>query len=323
MTKVCRKMRLMAIELGARVTRGSLTERPSGRPDPARAVKALYRHDRSEEARRGGTERTHASSFVHAPKCARMLCLTRLLKVSGVPFSERLLGSDRLLWKFGRAAEEHVREILTTTPGIREDCYGKWTCAKDCEKTYSIGHIPPTPETCDRCGKKADRYAEATFYDPEYDIIANPDLIIRENGVYVVWEIKSIKGGKEGHAFDSLTAPQPKHVEQGCHYVRLARKHGLTVHRAPVVLYVNKQYAFKEWYKPFVPSDQQLEQAEAEVEEAYRIAKPFKAYNAQLMAADPDDRDSIPVPARLAECEQDMETNRKTCASWVECTAHG
>lgn len=317
-----RRMREHALAQGAQATRGRLSN-PVSDPDPGEILTALYRHDRSVEPGRGGEEYVHVSSFVHNPKCARLLCLSRLMRMSGDTFSERLMGSKRLLWEYGRAAERHARHALLQDPKIKAAAYGLWKCK--CGKAEVRGRLPATPVRCEDCRTLADHYHEATFLDPGTSTSANPDFIHWQKDAYTVTEFKSIKGGKtEGGTpgFDSMTAPQPTHIEQGCHYVHKLRTAGLPVHRKPVVVYVNKSFSFKEWYKALTPTSLQLEQAEEEVNRALSTTSAYRDYLDRLAAVDEAEWGTVTPPPRLNSCAADMESMRDKCPCWVECTAH-
>lgn len=313
------RLRRHAVASGAQETRGVLS-RPTGGPDTHAIQKALYAYDRKTQPARGGEEHIHASSFVHNPKCARALCLARMLRREGMPFEKRPRGSDLLLWRFGRAAESHVREALLSDPDIKSRVYALWSCR--CQKVRVKGRLPASPAVCDSCGTPADRFHEPPMYDPETHIIGNPDFPIWENDGYTIYEVKSIKGGDEPNAFGSLTVPLPTHVEQPCHYIRLFEVAGLPVHRKPAVIYVNKQYSFREWYKVLEPTDLQVQQAEADVRAAVESTAPYIDYVRRLDETDPSGWNDLTLPERIEPCRANIESHRDKCPCWIECTAH-
>lgn len=281
--------------------------------DTESVMRVLYREDRKPEGGRAGSDIIHASSFCHTPKCARFIVLSKAMREAGVTFTEPIFGSMKLVWSYGRAAEKHVRDTLLRDEGMRARAYGMWRCM--CRQTFTRGHLPAAPARCPHCGTKADRYGEVTLDDPKHNISGNPDLILRElnSSAYAVWEIKSMKPDTKGEhqGFKDLKAPLPLHVEQGAHYVRLARLEGLPVIRKPVVLYVAKQFCRDNWYKPLIPSDPLMAQAEADVTTALDAAK--GAVEGLRLGV---------IPDRLPKCAADRTCMSKKCQTWAECMAH-
>lgn len=295
------------------------TPQPSVEPDstdPAGVLKVLYDSDRKPEPGRPGSDIIHASSFCYAPKCARMLVLTKALREAGVTFSEQHHGAMRLVWAFGRAAENHVRETLMRDPAMRARAYGNWHCR--CRRTTSRGHIPASPIVCPHCGTKADRYGEITLHDPDNNISGNPDLLMQEPKgsatfpYYAVWETKSITDNpntKKG-SFSTLEVPIPAHVEQGAHYVRLGRVNGLPMVRKPVILYINKAFSMKGWYKALIPGDRMMQQAEEDVDAAVAAAR--QCAEAVRVGA---------LPGMIPLCAENPRAKMNECPAWSECMA--
>lgn len=271
-------------------------------------LKILYREDRKPEEGRFGSTLIHASSFVHMPACARMLFLGQYMKAQGVTYSNPVFGSMKLVWAYGRAAEKHVRDTLLSDPDMRRAAWGRWRCP--CRHTETRGHLHASPERCPRCRQRANIYAEGTSVDRAHGIAGNPDFVYLLRNRYKVVEIKSIKeGSTTAHGgFNELESPQPMHVEQGVHYVRLLENEGLPVHPEPDVLYVNKGYSTKTWYKQFTPSDAMMERAREDVDNARRVSRQYT----EALA-------SGQCPPMLARCAADNTSLQKDCQVWAEC----
>lgn len=282
--------------------------------DPERLTKVLYREDRKSEKGRGGTKIIHASSTIHMPACSRAHYLMHEMRQAGATFSEIPFGSMRLVWAYGRAAEKHVRDTLLSDERMRSDAYGLWKCA--CGKSRYQGRFLPSSDKCTRCGTRSDRYHEALLLDPEYGLSGSPDFIFWDVSAYRVVEIKSIKGRRDeggtstAPTFRELDVPQPNHVNQGCHYVKLGQRNGLAVHRRPLVLYVSKGFETRQWYKQFIPGDAAMQRAETSVSEQRSATKGYRGALA-----------SGYCPRMCEECVSNPSSRQKSCPAWAECMA--
>ena len=281
---------------------------------PERLTKILYREDRKDNEQRGGTTIVHASSTLRMPPCSRAYYLMWEMKQGGAKFTERIFGSMRLVWAYGRAAESHVRKTLLSDPDMRADAYGKWRCV--CRKSSYQGRYYPQAKRCTRCAGNLNIYDEALFIDSEYGISGNPDFMFLEGARYRVVEVKSIKGEQGENksnrtpTFRGLEAPIPDHVGQGTHYVRLADRAGLPVHRRPLVLYVTKGFETRHWYKPLIPNDSTIARAEAATEVQREAVRGFR----QAMR--------VPLcPPKIDACKSNAGCHQKSCPAWAECMA--
>lgn len=291
---------------------------PRTSPDPAALLRILYREDKKPEERRHGSHVVHASSLCHGPKCVRALCLGRMMRAHGVKFEEPVMGAMRLVWKFGRVAEEHARSLFLQDEGVRYTALGKWECR--CKTTFTKGRLSATPPRCDKCGSHADRYSELTLHDPNLLLSGNPDFLPWQGDAYTVVEFKSVKEDTtSGHpGFDDIKSPLPVHVEQGCSYVRLMRQNGFPVHREPVIIYIRKKYNVREWYKALIPERPQLLQAEAEIANGVAMLPRYGEFAEQIEAGNLD----APVPDKIPLCAETPEALRGTCPHWIECVSH-
>lgn len=271
-------------------------------------LKLLYRGDRKDEEGRFGSTLVHASSFVHMPHCARMLFLGNYLKEQGVEYRNPVFGSVKLVWAYGRAAERHVRETLLADEDMRRAAWGSWRCT--CGHTTFRGHLPATPPRCSRCRHRVTNYHEGTLIDRVHGIAGNPDFVYLDGARYRVVEIKSIKGSStaQNPGFSETNTPQPPHVEQGVHYVRLFENEGMAVHPEPHILYVLKDFDPRQWYKLLVPSEAMLTRAREDVDRARAVSRQYT----EALA-------SGTCPPMLERCRADHTSLQKQCEVWAEC----
>lgn len=290
-------------------------------PDTAEILKQLYFEDRKAEPSRHGGELIHASHLVHNHKCARMLYLANYMSDAGVSFDESPFGAMKLVWALGRAAEKHARRQLLKSPSIRARAYGMWKCK--CEVTEARGHFPATASRCTRCGTHPHNYHEITLGDEDSGTMGNPDMIVQQGRRYTVVEIKSIKkaSSTQHQGFDTIEHPMPKHVEQGANYVDLGERNGLYMHRAPMTLYVLKDYDPKKWYKALLPTPELLEAVNADVADARAAGRAYRTAR-KAVELDPTTRDEN-LPPKIAMCAAKPDKCKKSCPVWAECYARG
>jgi hypothetical protein len=182
------------------------------------------------------------NSYIHSSSlenfCARRAAI--LDKENRVP-REYVQGSMKVVWAIGRAVEKHVRDALINSLG-KSNFHGKWHCK--CGKTTHVGTYADI--TCKVCNTKASNYDELTIYSEEHKIAANPDLIfLTPSKQQTVIEIKSMN--KE--EYDKLEEPKSMHVRQASRYVSLKRMDGQTVSPNVIIIYVRKDFLFKNIYK--------------------------------------------------------------------------
>lgn len=281
--------------------------------DPERVTRLLYQKDRADTEGRGGTKMVHASSTIRMPLCPRAYYLAYELRQAGVRFTETPWGSMKLVWAYGRAAEKHVRDTLLSDQDMRADAYGLWKCR--CGHTKHTGQFLPSAAACTQCRTRPVNYNEALLLDPDYALSGNPDFIFRDGPLYRVVEIKSIKGKDENSTstspnFEDLTAPQPDHVNQAGHYVALAERRGLPVHRRPLVLYVSKKFEQRSWYKPFIPGDGAMQRAEEAVHDQRETTRSFREALQRGQC-----------PGMIEDCVADSSCKQRSCPVWAECMA--
>lgn len=224
-----------------------------------------------EKSRKGRPGFLHVSSLIGM--CARAQVLSVL---HGVEVHEAVTGQHRVMWKFGRAVEAHVRDTVIRAKNYA-DVYGVWKCV--CGRTEETGFFNRT-RICNTCKGKLDVYGELTLYDQEAGIVGNPDLLMRHNGPFVIKEIKSITGDD----WNKLEAPLGDHVFQAAMYHHLMKKNGHPVYDEVVIFYTSKH--FTKWGSPYkefhvnvaTPHIQQ------QVTDAVALALSVKVGNAQRAA---------------------------------------
>ena len=281
---------------------------PGGAATTFDLLKLLYREDRKDEESRFGTQIIHASSFARMPSCARMLFLGNYLTEQGVEYRKPVFGATKLVWSYGRAAEKHVRENLLKDEAMRRAAWGSWRCT--CGHTAIRGHLPASPPRCSRCRHRATNYHEGTLIDRVHGIAGNPDFVYLDGTRYRVVEIKSIKGTStaQNPGFADTNSPQPTHVEQGVHYVRLFENEGMAVHPEPHILYVLKDFDPRQWYKLLTPTPAMLARAREDVDRARAMSRQYT----EALAAGV-------CPPMIDRCLADNNALQSQCEVWAEC----
>lgn len=172
---------------------------------------------------------THLSSLLNV--CPREHVIARRFNISR---PEQVTGGHRIVWKFGRAIEDHVRSSIIDARA-RRGVFGAWTCV--CGHARHVGFHPPSA-TCPACRKGLDHYREPEVIDPNSGVIGSPDITLVENGWYLPVEIKSMN--KED--FDKLTRPVADHALQVLGYHRLLHLLGYRMFPEARLIYVRKEF---------------------------------------------------------------------------------
>lgn len=180
-----------------------------------------------------------AESYIHSSSlenfCARRAAI--LDRENRTP-REYVKGADKVVWAMGRAAENHIRVALIQSLGAK-NFFGKWS--SECGKYSFTG-------TWVKSDIKYTKYDEVTFYDDELKVSGNPDMIyVDQDGYMTPIEIKS----KNKRDFDALEEPEESHARQVSRYVRLLKINGHRVRNEAKIIYVCKDYSFKDVYKEF------------------------------------------------------------------------
>lgn len=192
----------------------------------------------TEKSRIGRGGYVHVSSLIGV--CAREYVLAGQDEHSRPV--KQITGGHRLLFSFGRTAEQHVRKQLTKSCG--NVLFGQWKCK--CGKMKHIGVKPK--KTCPTCLGPVNIYGEHTLFDHEHRIVGNPDLAFLLNRHIVPIEIKSVNLSKEEWKEHS---PDPDHVHQALMYRHLFHNECYTVHDDVIMLYVNRHFMWGSPYREY------------------------------------------------------------------------
>lgn len=187
--------------------------------------------DRIPEIGRVPDRYVHLSSLIGC--CPRAEVLAR---DTGIELRNNVTGSQRIMWRIGRAVETHIRDSYINAVNY-EGVHGKWRC--DCHRTSYEGLFDPEAARCDHCGHRPRYYDELTVFDHAAGIGGNPDLVLMVDGKYLIIEIKSMKA----ESFDALDRPVFDHLLQAGGYRRIYENMGLPVHNEVVVIYVRKDFS--------------------------------------------------------------------------------
>jgi hypothetical protein len=200
--------------------------------------KLLDAQDRIPERRRGGGEYIHVSSLIGF--CARQ---HGILRKEDRTVLQSVTGGHKVMWRIGRAVENHIREQLLIT-SRNQGVYGNWTCR--CGSATHRGHIS-AGMTCQACNGPVDQYGEFTLYDTVNGIVGNPDYLFDYQKAVAVVEIKSMNAAQ----FKDLNAPMGNHILQAGMYYDMIKQNGMTPHEEVVFLYCTKEFKFGSPYKEF------------------------------------------------------------------------
>lgn len=185
----------------------------------------------------------HVSSMLHSSFCERMMCLA---SDTDMPvYHDSVKGGDRVMWKLGRAAEQHVRDQYITAVD-KKGILGQWHCK--CGHQKNTGRYNDKIKACGFCKTKNRFYRELVLFDHDAGIVGSPDFPIIIGGKLYVVEIKSIR--KED--FNDLKSPKVEHILQAGAYRRMFIKDGNEeVADDVIILYVTKDYVYGSPYKEF------------------------------------------------------------------------
>jgi len=258
----------------------------------------LDNKDRRVEASRVGRPGYAHVSTLCSDVCERHYVLNA---VQGRIDFEAVTGGHRLMWKYGRAAEAHIRDNITDGDATGFKVYGQWKCA--CEASVHIGARPKQDKLCPTCQLPLNRYHEQPWFDHDNKIVGNPDLGLFIARWFFPVEIKSMTADQ----WDGLTEPLTEHINQALLYRYLAQKAGLLVHDKVLLVYAKKEFRWGSPYKVFdvdVTTARWVGVLERSLERAVRL------------------RDAIAEgtpPPRLTSCSAIDRPRAKKCPALVPC----
>lgn len=268
-------------QLAALLRAGKVPSPHVNKLTPDTLVKLIVSRDRIPDP-----ARNHPKGYIHVSglirgDCPRFLSLQK--RLNHYP-DNRVNGATRIMWKLGRAAEQHVRDqLIAALPS--EQVWGNWRC--HCGKRRREGHSYDK-DTCIICGHRADIYEELDLENDTYFVTGHPDFIVFIDGKIYPIEIKSLTNSKsanaKGEGFDSINGPFVNHVLQVSCYHRmlmpLSRRLGLPLAEQALVLYVSKDfngfqvpYPYKEFHVNPYEYKPQIQTMFEEAKSAYLGAK--------------------------------------------------
>lgn len=264
---------------------------------PNMVIDAVIAQDRIPEKKRVADQYIHLTSLLDT--CARQQVFMRDL---GIQPEERVTGAHRVMWKMGRAAEQHLRDTYIQAVNYH-GVYGGWKCK--CERSKYTGFFDHNANKCSHCGYQPTEYDELSMVDEETGIVGNPDLVIYFDGAFYIIEIKSMN--KE--QFDALEDAVPNHRIQAGGYRRLYQINGLPVHTYGSVIYVKKDFV---WGSPY--KEQQVNLGAQDVEASLNLMWA----DAQVITAH-----SVDNPPPREMCRSATCTRAKNCPALLHCFQRG
>lgn len=153
-----------------------------------------------------------------------------------------------LLYAVGHYYGEYmVQEFLRRNPKYAEYAWGDWRCV--CGACVRRRQCLPKGKRCKRCKKPIDRYVEVDLFNPAKTVIGHADLIFCVNGVFYVYEFKSIDRADVN--FEEIRHPLGDHLLQASNYYFMLKAEGKTVN--PYIRFVYADRSMQGLYtqKPF------------------------------------------------------------------------
>lgn len=204
------------------------------------------------------SELLHVSDVVS--KCVRRIVLMERMGVRQP--AERLADGQGITFAIGDALHAYITQRFIE--GHPSKVYAAWGCA--CGATKKKGLFEKVSKrTCDDCGTALTKHHEISFPHPDLPLTGSPDLILYldEYGAYFVTELKSMSGAQ----FKELTRPMPDHVIQVVFYWHILKACKLPLVDKVSIVYINKEFSFKNPYKEFLIDPQQEGLLEAYLED--------------------------------------------------------
>ena len=182
----------------------------------------------------------HASDLIY--RCTRALAIHKKFNIP-IP-AERLEDTRALTFAVGRAIGDFVIDRMRST--IPDELYGRWEC--HCGETMEETTLAIARDMkCSACYQKPVKYHEMVIMDDEWGLSGSIDLTRKINGSFYLTELKSISSKR----FDDLVRPVPEHIIQILLYWHLANRAGWPLYDKVSILYVRKDFSFKQIYKEY------------------------------------------------------------------------
>ncbi len=212
----------------------------------------------------------------------------------------QLTPGQELLFATGHALHDLARNKFMQNSPYGKFAYGEWRCT--CGACIVKG-LRPKATVCTVCDTPVSIYEELTVLDQEHRIVGHPDFLLYIDGVFHIYEIKSID--RKSISFEDLKHPLGDHVLQATFYYWLLKRAGLRVSRTLRIVYADrnlKKMFGGVVYKEFV----QMASDEVRLQPFYDKAQEVRAALTKNL-----------YPHRI--CENSTCTRAKNCAQVVSC----
>lgn len=157
-------------------------------------------------------------------------CDNRMQRIRSLP------PGRQLLFETGHAIHEFVRNKWILKSPYGKYAWGVWSCK--CKAKKITGIYPKYPRICQSCGTRTINYDEYSVFNERYRLVGHPDFIIYYNGIFYIYEIKTID--RQDVDFDSMSHALGDHKLQGSLYYWLLRWEGKRVSPYVRYLYVDR-----------------------------------------------------------------------------------
>lgn len=207
------------------------------------------------------SEYIHVSDLIYT--CARKIAFSKIVDIPNTP--EVLPHGKAITFKIGESIHDYIVENVSSVG----DVLARWRCV--CGETEQIGTKSEVADiVCKTCNNGLDVYREIQLKDDEYKILGSVDLIVKIGDHFHISELKSMAAAR----FSELERPLPEHILQVMLYWWLATRNEMPVTSKPSILYVTKDFTYKNPFKEFTvdPADH-LSRLEPLLEDAKRIVQ--------------------------------------------------
>lgn len=193
----------------------------------------------------------HVSDLIG--KCVRQLALTAKLRMPR-PYG-KLWDGTGITYAIGEALHRFVvGRMIAAHP---EKVWARWTCA--CGRKEFVGLREQVNEKiiCTHCNTAMVHHSEISYTNAAGTLRGSPDLLLflDEEQALLPVEIKSMAAGQ----WNDLVRYVPDHAVQIALYWHLLVELGVRVVDKCSILYVNKEFSFKNPYKEFVIDPRQID----------------------------------------------------------------
>ena len=204
-----------------------------GQPNPARFMEEDY---------------LHVSDIIH--QCLRKISLHKIKEIDCN--TEYLSDTQAITFRIGVGIHDFVIDRMKRT--VPEELYGRWSCSN--RHVMELGtYADISHRQCETCGQRLDQYNEYMMRDDGYKLTGSIDLMRKIDDHFFLTEIKSISG----KGFEQLSSAHHAHIIQILLYWHMANRMGLPVYDTVSIVYIRKEYSFKNVYKEFTLHPRNME----------------------------------------------------------------